>query len=151
MKEYKKEIILILIPFIYGFIANTFMIILPPMLIQIVFGVFWFWVGMRFAKVKANHLKNILVGNSLWLISFLIYLWQFVLVNDEGRNTVLAMFSQHYPFTFISSGTQLSLMFSDMIHGTVLTIFSYLMMFIVFMGGYITSWIISKKMFNHNK
>ncbi|MDV2583219.1 hypothetical protein [Alkalibacillus haloalkaliphilus] len=145
MKEYKKGIIWILIPFIYGFIANNFFLVFPPILIQIVFGVFWFWVGMRFAKVKANHLKNILVGNSLWLVSFLIYLWQFVLVDDESRNLTLAVFSQHYPFTFISSGTQISLMFSNTIHGTVITILSYLMMFIVFMAGYITSWIISKK------
>lgn len=138
MSQYKREIFCIFIPFIYGYITHEYLLLPHPLFSQIVFGIFWFWVGMRFAKIEENHIKNILVGNSLWLISLLIYVWQFVLSNDESRNIFFALFGQHYPFSFIWSGATLTILFNDVIHGTLIVIISYLIMLFVFIAGYIT-------------
>jgi len=54
MVHYKKEVVLLLIPFLYGLIVNSLMIFIHPLLSQLIFGVFWFWVGMIFAQLNIN-------------------------------------------------------------------------------------------------
>lgn len=93
---------------------------------------------MRFASLQGMHFKNILIGNSIWLISFLLFIWQFVLVNVENRNLFFALLSQYYQFSFLWSGIKLTLAFSDTIHSTMIMTLSYIVMFVVFMSGYIT-------------
>ncbi|WP_153720687.1 hypothetical protein [Sporosarcina cascadiensis] len=137
MKENKKMLIYITIPLIYGFVSNTFMLIIPPLLSQIVFGVFWFWVGMKFSCLSGHKVKRFFIGNSIWLLSFLLYLWQFVLLHDESRNIFLAGISQYYMLPFIWSGIKLSLLFTGIINGTTITIISYLSMLLVFTVGFI--------------
>lgn len=137
MIENKKILMWILIPFIYGLLSNNFVMIIPPLLSQIIFAVFWFWVGKRLSKLGENNIKSFIIGNSIWLLSFLLYLWQFVLLNDESRNMFLALISQHYMLSFIWSGTKLTLLFSNVLHGTTITIVSYLSMLLVFTLGFI--------------
>jgi hypothetical protein len=137
MTENKKMLIWILIPFIYGLLSNTFVMIIPPLLSQLVFTVFWFWVGIRFSYLSGNNIKSFIIGNSIWILSFLLYLWQFVLLNDESRNMFLALISQYYMLSFIWSGSKLTLLFSDVMHGTTITIISYLSMLLVFSLGFI--------------
>lgn len=137
MTENKKMLIWILIPFIYGFVSNTFMLIIPPFLSQLVFVAFWFWVGLKLSCIGGNKVKRFFIGNSAWLISFLLYLWQFVLLNDESRNMFLALISQYYMLPFIWSATKLSLLFTDVIDGTPITIIAYLSMLLVFTIGFI--------------
>jgi hypothetical protein len=137
MTENKKMLIWILIPFIYGLLSNTFVMIIPPLLSQLVFTVFWFWVGIKFSHLSGNNIKSFIIGNSIWILSFLLYLWQFVLLNDESRNLFLALISQCYMLSFIWSGTKLTLLFSDVLHGTTITIISYLSMLLVFSLGFI--------------
>ena len=144
MKHFKKEYIWILIPFIYGYLSNYFLFIINPLITQIVFGVFWFWVGIQFAKLDGHSVKNFLVGNSLWLTSFVLFLWQFILMNDESRNTFLAGLSQHYMFSFIWSGTSLTLLLSDTIYGTMIMVYSYLFMLLIFGCGFIFNKLIHK-------
>lgn len=137
MNENKKMLIWILIPFIYGFLSNTFALIIPPLLSQMIFAVFWFWVGLSLSNWSGNKMKDFILGNSIWLLSFLLYIWQFVLLNDESRNMFLALISQYYMLPFIWSGTTLSLSFSDVLDGTSITIISYLAMLFVFTLGFI--------------
>ncbi|MFC7064184.1 hypothetical protein [Halobacillus seohaensis] len=137
MTENKKVFIWILIPLIYGFISNTFMLIIPPLLSQIVFAVLWFWIGIKLASIGGNNFKSFIFGNSIWLLSFLLYLWQFVLLDDESRNMFIALISQYYMLSFIWSGTKLSLLFSDVLNGTTITIISYLSMLLVCTVGFI--------------
>lgn len=137
MNENKKMLIWILIPFIYGFLSNTFALIIPPHLSQMIFAVFWFWVGLSLSNWSGNKMKDFILGNSIWLLSFLLYIWQFVLLNDESRNMFLALISQYYMLPFIWSGTTLSLSFSDVLDGTSITIISYLAMLFVFTLGFI--------------
>lgn len=136
MTENNKLTILVLIPLIYGIVSNTFMLIIHPLLSQLVFAVFWFWIGMKFSYLSGNKVKSFFIGNSIWLLSFLLYLWQFVLLDDESRNMFLALISQYYMLPFIWSGTQLSLLFTDVFHGTSITIISYLSMLLVFTVGF---------------
>ena len=137
MTENKKMIVWITIPFIYGFVSNTFLLIIPPLLSQLVFAAFWFWVGMKFSCLRGNKVKNFFIGNSIWLLSFLLYLWQFTFLDDESRNIFLAGISQYYMLPFIWSGVQLSFLFTDILHGTTITIISYLTMLLVFTIGFI--------------
>ncbi|MCT2534853.1 hypothetical protein NC661_04060 [Aquibacillus koreensis] len=137
MTENKKMLIWILIPLIYGLVSNTFMLIIPPFLSQLVFAIFWFWVGMKLSCLSGNKVKIFFIGNSVWLLSFLIYLWQFVFLDDESRNMFLASISQYYMLPFIWSGTKLSLLFTDVIHGTTITIIAYCSMLCVFTVGFI--------------
>ena len=137
MRENTKILMWIFIPFVYGFLSNTFMLIIPPLLSQLIFAVFWFWVGMKFFCLSGNKVKNFFIGNSIWLLSFLLYLWQFALLDDESRNMFLAGISQYYVLPFIWSGVKLSLLFTDTIHGITITIISFLSMLLVFMVGFI--------------
>ncbi|MFD1019579.1 hypothetical protein [Thalassobacillus hwangdonensis] len=137
MTENKKTLIWILIPFIYGLLSNYFMIFIPSLLSQLVFAIFWFWVGIRFSCLKGSSIKWFIVGNSIWLVSFLLYLWQFVALEDEGRNMFLALISQNYMLPFIWSGTRISLLFSNVLDGATITIIAYLTMFAVFTLGFI--------------
>lgn len=136
MNHYKRVIIWILIPLIYGYLANIFMIMIPPLLSQIIFGLFWFWVGKRFAQLHGSAIKNFLIGNSIWLLSLLIYIWQFFLVNDESRNDLLAFVSQPYALSFLMSGRELALLFTKELDVRLVTIISYLFMLLVFSVGF---------------
>ena len=113
------------------------MLIIPPLLSQLIFAVFWFWVGMKLFCLSGNKIKNFFIGNSIWLLSFLLYLWQFALLDDESRNMFLAGISQYYVLPFIWSGVKLSLLFTDTIHGITITIISFISMLLVFMVGFI--------------
>jgi hypothetical protein len=137
MIENKKTLIWILIPLFYGFLSNTFAMIIPPLLSQLISTAFWFWVGIRFSKWSGNKIKSFIIGNSIWLLSFLLYLWQFVLINDESRNMFLALIGQYYMLSFIWSGTKLTLWFSDVLNGTTIIIIAYLSMLFVFTLGFI--------------
>jgi len=137
MTENKKILMWILIPLIYGFVSNTFMLIIHPLMSQIVFSVFWFWVGIRLSNISGSNVKSFIFGNSIWLLSFLLYIWQFVLLNDESRNMLIALISQYYMLSFIWTGTKLSLLFSDVSSGVTITIISYLSMLLVCTVGFI--------------
>lgn len=138
MKENKKIFLWILVPLIYGFLSTSFGIIIPPLLSQVVFAVLWFWIGLISSRISGNNIKNFIIGNSIWLVSFLLYLWKFLLLNDESRNMFLAIISQNYMHSFIWSGREVTLLFSDVLHGTTITIISYLSMLLVFSLGFLT-------------
>ncbi|WP_172198634.1 hypothetical protein [Saccharibacillus qingshengii] len=113
MSEKKKAWIWILIPLLYGALSFVLLWIFPLRIGQIVFGAFWLWVGMRFARLEGSSVKNFVWGNSLWLISFLLYLWQFVLLDDANRNMALAAWSQYYAVSFVMSGAWVYLAFEE--------------------------------------
>lgn len=139
MIQNKKEFIWIFIPFIYGYLSSIFLIALSPLLNQIIFGLLWFWVGMKYANLYANRVKGFLIGNSIWLVSFLLYIWQFVILNDENRNLFLAGLSQHYVLSYLWSGREVYLLFIDTrtFYTTPIIIISFLIMLLVFSLGFL--------------
>lgn len=56
----------------------------------------WFWVGGKFAKMNIKVLTSILIGNSIGIVSLLVYLWQFFIISEEQRNLTLAGLSQAF-------------------------------------------------------
>lgn len=147
-KGVNYEYIYIHLPLVAGHFFNLIAIYFfpPPILTQIVFLAFWLWVGFRFAALALNKLVSFIVGHSLWLLSLLLFLWQFVLVDDESRNLFLAGMSQNYIFGFLWSGVKWVRITND-IHFTTInvTIASFIMMFLTFTVGFVFSWIIQKR------
>lgn len=137
MTEKWKVLLWVLAPLIYGILTSISVSLLSPLLIQILFTVLWFWVGMKFSHLSGSKVKNFFEGNSLWLLSLLLYLWQFFLLSDETRNTFMAMFSQYYMTAFLWSGTKLSQLLCGDLDGKMITIFAYLVMFVVFVIGFL--------------
>lgn len=140
MSQKTKGIIWILVPFIYGYLANVFLfLILQPIFSQIIFGIFWFWVGMRYANLNGSKIKNFLIGNSIWLISFVMFIWQFVILNDKNKNLFFAGISQYYIISFIASGTGIYELFvnTNVYNVDPILIISFINMLLVFGAGFI--------------
>lgn len=57
---------------------------------------FWFWVGQKYSQLKIPAFCTILIGNSMGILSLLIYIWQFVFLSDQQRNLFLAVCSQYF-------------------------------------------------------
>jgi hypothetical protein len=98
-------IIFAFIPAIVGYLYNFFLIQLLkiPSLITFLFYIlpililsFWFWVGGKFAQRNVKVFPAILIGNSIGIVSLLLYLWQFVFVSSDSRSLYLAGFSQDF-------------------------------------------------------
>lgn len=140
MNRYKKGVIWLFIPLVYG-LVNVYLIIFPPFLSQLVFGVFWFWVGMKFANLNVHKGKSFLIGNSIWAFSFVLFIWQFLILDDASRNLVLALFSQLYIQSYIWIGTKIISTLSNVLHGTNIMLIAYLSMFLTFALGFVFSWI----------
>lgn len=139
MNEKVKLFIWALVPFVYGYICNTYIIILNPFVIQIIFAIFWGWVGVKTFNLSGSKIKNFLIVNSVWLISFLLFIWQFVIVSDEGRNFTLAGISQHYMLSFLWSGANIPRLYTNTFHGTNIMIIAYVAMLVVFTIGFSVS------------
>jgi len=137
MTHYKREVVLLLIPFLYGLIVNSLMIFIHPLLSQLIFGVFWFWVGMIFAQLNINKIKSFLLGNTVWAFSFGLFIWQFIINDDAGRNLLIAGLSQHYISSFIWLGSKVYMLFDNVIHGTNIMLIAYISMFLIFFAGFV--------------
>ncbi|WP_291582075.1 hypothetical protein [Clostridium sp. UBA6640] len=141
-KNKSKYILIILIPLIIGIIINRVSFILQiysmvPWIFVIAFIVFWFWAGKVFARAKQNKVKSFLMGNSLWAISFLFYIWQFILLDDTNKNLIIAGISQNYMILIVPIATKIMMMFTDTIDGNIILIVSYILMIIIFSIGFI--------------
>ena len=99
-----KKCVLVLLtfaPILVGYIVNC-TILLPGIGVLLYYAlpllttVFWFWLGMQFARSAWKTIPAILIGNATGIVSILVYLWQFVLETDETRNMILAGVSQMF-------------------------------------------------------
>ena len=132
-------LVLILIPLVYGFLVNNLMVPLTPFLAQLVFLVFWFYVGYRFSKLDMAAWKSFLLGNVAWLVSFLLFIWQFIVLDSADRSMDLALLSQHYILAFVYGAARLLPFISN---GTTIIFFAYILMLLTFSVGFF----INKKM-----
>lgn len=99
--------------------------------------IYWFFVGKWFRNLEIPKVKSFILGNSLWFISLVFYIWQFLLLDDGQRNFFIAGISQHYPLGFVSISSTIIGVFTNRIDGNVVTMVSYLIMLIVFAIGFI--------------
>lgn len=100
MSKKLSLIIFAFIPTIIGYfynilftpaLASFLLYILPIFMLSL-----WFWVGGRFAQMNIKAFPSILIGNSLGIVSLIVYLWQFNMVSEGHRNLTLAGLSQAF-------------------------------------------------------
>ena len=137
-----KKIILILltlVPILIGWLVNEF-IHVPKVgmtlfyVLPFVVLVFWFWLGRQYAKTDWRPISAIIIGSASGLISLALYIWQFHILTEEGRNIFIAGLSQRYfaavpEWIFARSGIYIYL---------ALHIISLILMIAVFTFGYLT-------------
>ncbi len=148
-----KLIMLVLLPFIIGFLIEKLLIVgaigdnqlhlnLGSILLSIwIHGsgiVYWFYVGRVFGRLNMSAVKSFILGNIVWGISISLYLWQFNLLDDVSRNTFIAGISEAYPLAFINFGVLISSVFIRN-YGNIMVLISYFLMFIVFIFGFIST------------
>ncbi|MFC6333063.1 hypothetical protein ACFP56_10545 [Paenibacillus septentrionalis] len=141
VKHYKL-IILVMLPLFVGWLFNSTIVYLPissiiMWILNIGFIVYWFWVGKQFGQLKLNRLFSFLIGNIIWIISFMLFIWQFIVVDDSKRNFFLAGISQYYILFTIMFPTKLVALFTDVLHSTQIIVTSYIFMLIIFLIGFI--------------
>lgn len=141
VKNYKL-IIFVLLPLFLGWLFNSTIVYLPissiiMWILNIGFIVYWFWVGKQFGQLKLNRLFSFLIGNIIWIISFMLFIWQFIVVDDSKRNFFLAGISQYYILFTIMFPTKLVALFTDVLHSTQIIVTSYIFMLIIFLIGFI--------------
>lgn len=135
-----KTYLLILVPLILGWLINS-----PifgyyfPFLLSLVFLGFWFWVGVRFAKLEIRKYYSLLIGNSLNMISLLLFIWSFYLVSDADRNLFLSVFSQLYAIPTLSISAMIYHLTNPVVYTNEYVIISYVLMSVVFTVGFFIS------------
>jgi hypothetical protein len=112
------------------------MLPITPFFAQLVFLVFWFYVGFRFSKLNMAAGKSFLLGNSAWLVSFILFIWQFIVLDSGSRSMDLALLSQHYILAFIYGAARLLPFVSN---GTTIIFFAYILMVITFTIGFLVN------------
>ena len=154
-KNTYKIILLILLPFIIGFLINSLvglgitrdnqlLLSISTILLSIwTYGgaiIFWFMAGRIFANLNMNTVKSFAIGNSGWAISLLLFVWQFLFVNGRNRNLLIAGISQHYALGFVGLGSRILGLFTNSIHSTTVILIAYFVMLIVFSIGFISKY-----------
>jgi len=132
-RSYIFYIVLILIPLVYGFLTNITMLPFLPFVMQLAFLVFWFYVGFQISKLDMTAWKSFLLGNSLWLVSFALFIWQFIILDSASRSMSLALLSQHYILAFVYGAATLLPFVGN---GTTLIFFAYILMLLTFSVGF---------------
>lgn len=133
--KYILGLILIVIPGIYGYLAHQSMIPFYPLIAQIVFFVYWLWVGYVIGRFSKNSMKGMLLGNSIWVISLVIFIWQFILTDDVGRLGSVAAIPQYYILPFVWLASKMAALLT-MIDGSTIIILTFICMLIVFVLGF---------------
>lgn len=154
-KKIYKFISLILLPFIIGYLINILLSMgitkdnqlllnISTFLLSIwTYGgaiIFWFLIGRFFANLNMTRVKSFILGNSLWAISFLLFIWQFVFVSGSNRNFFIAGISQHYVLGFVRLASNILGLFTNSIDSTTVVIISYILMLVMFSLGFLSKY-----------
>jgi len=137
-REYLKTYLLIFVPLILGFLINT-----PifgyyfPFIFSVLFLAFWFWVGTKFAKLHKGIVYILFIGNSLTIISLILFIWSFFIVSDANRNLLIAGFSQYYAIPTLAISARIYHLTNPEVFTNEYVIISYIIMFLVFTAGFL--------------
>ncbi len=144
-----KAIILVLVPYLAGAVISmllnygltiespTFWSLINLLIYawQIGSAIYWFLVGKYFGGLKLGKLKGIIYGNIAWGISLILFVWQFMMV-QENRNIILSSIPQHYILGFSGWSSMLLSFFTQTIDGINVMLVAHLMMLALFLIGY---------------
>jgi len=101
--------------------------------------IFWFSVGWIFGKFKMSTIKSFVLGNLVWAIFLGMYIWQFMIVDNNSMNHTITLISQYYPLAFLSLSTLIFGIFTNSLNATTIMLVSYFLMLVVFSIGFIFS------------
>ena len=135
------KIVIILIPLIAGLLINYSSFIQGIYfrlwwVFILVFILFWFWGGKFFAEYARDKIVAFLLANSLWGISFILFIWQFVIVDGANRNLGFALISQLYMMLLLPLVSRMMSIFSNTMSSTNLISISYIFMIFIFSLGF---------------
>ncbi|MGE7925270.1 hypothetical protein ACQKND_19095 [Viridibacillus arvi] len=133
--KYILGLILIVFPGIYGYLAHQSMIPFYPLIAQIVFLIYWLWVGYIIGRFSKSSMKGLFLGNSVWLISLVLFIWQFVLTDEVGRLGNIAAIPQYYILPFVWLASKFAALLT-MIDGSTIIILTFICMLVVFVSGF---------------
>ena len=139
-------VVYLFIPTLLGWLFNlcavyggaAFGIVYYFMPVVILFG--WFWVGKRYARRIANPVLGILAGNSIGILSLLVYLWQEYLAPEKIN--WLQQTAQYFSSSLMMLTTRALAPFSQQVNGvtqisnTALQFVGLFLMLLPFIGGY---------------
>lgn len=80
-------------------------------------------------------MKGLILGNSVWLISLVLFIWQFVLTDEVGRFGNVAAIPQYYILPFVWLASKLAGLLT-MIDGSTIIILTFICMLVVFVSGF---------------
>jgi len=136
-KHELKTYLLVLAPLALGRIINTpIMGYYFPFIFSLAFLGFWFWVGMKFYRLSIRKLWALVIGNSLNLISFLMYIWSFYIVSEANRSLLVAGWSQLYPVPTLSISARIYRLTNPEVLTGKYVIISFILMSLVFIAGF---------------
>lgn len=144
MKSYlkrNKHVWIVLGPLVLGWLFNLLMFnlaftALMMWMVNMAFVLFWFWAGRQFVDVGKNKAYGFLMGNSLWLLTFVLFIWQFLFTDPSSQNMLLAGLSQYYVLLMIGFGAQILVLFTGTADPYAAVLTSYLLMLGVFAAGF---------------
>ncbi len=139
-------VVYLFVPTLLGWLFNlcamysgeAFGLVYYFMPVVILFG--WFWAGKRFARRISNPVLGILAGNSIGILSLLVYLWQEYLT--DAKINWLQQLSQYFSSSLMMLTTRIVSPFSQQVDGvtqisnTALQIVGFVLMLLPFIGGY---------------
>jgi len=136
-REDIKTYLLVLVPLILGRLINSPILgYYFPFLLSLCFLGLWFWVGMKFAKLNIGKVYSFFIGNSLNIISFLLFIWSFYILSDDNINLLIAGFSQNYAGPTLSISASIYHLTNPTVLSNEYVIISYVLMSLVFTAGF---------------
>ena len=142
MKKYVL-IILTFVPILAGWLINVTLSV--PLLGMVFFYglpllvlVFWFWLGGRYAEMDWGAFPAILIGSATGILSLIIYLWQFVGLDEASRNVGLAVWSLMYSTGTLGHlfGVVVTLFFRSQAASHAMQVICLALMIIIFSFGF---------------
>lgn len=96
-----RLILLAIAPMLIGYIYNLSLLLMIPIIAQVLYYVvpilliiYWYYVGEIYLKHIKNPFIAVLTGNSFAILSLVIYIWQFIILDDQNRSTIFAIIAQ---------------------------------------------------------
>ena len=157
-----KLIVLVLLPLVIGFIIeklltsgtiedNQLYLSLGSIMLSIwIYGsgiVYWFYVGRVFSRLNISSIRSFILGNIVWGISISLYFWQSSLLDNASKSSFITGLSEAYPMAFMNLGLFISSIFANN-SGNSIILISYVLMFIIFSLGFIST--LCRKSLNTN-
>ena len=113
---------------------NMYVLLVP--LWQVLFIIFWFYVGSRVALLKWKSWVSFLLGNSLWFISITLHIIQSFILKKAFSGAVAETITYGYITMFIKASTTFLSVFGKGFDSNLIIIFSYLIMLGTFTVGF---------------